>query len=153
MRAPRLTRPDAGTPRAARIAMVVAGVVVTDQLTKASAAWAAPRSDGAVVVVQNAGATLPLAGLELPLMVLIAAAGLATFGRYAAMSALQGRTSPWIAGLLVGGALSNLADRLIFGSVTDFLATPWLVVNVADLAVVVGVGAFMLTSCSRRRGS
>jgi signal peptidase II len=142
---------EVAVPQAARIAAVVGGVIITDQLTKASAVWAAPHSDGAMRVIQNAGGTLPVAGIELPLMVLIAVAGLATFGRYAAVSALDGRTPAWVAGLLVGGALSNLADRLVLGSVTDFLATPWVVFNMADLAVVVGLFTFTLTSWSRRR--
>jgi signal peptidase II len=43
-------------------------------------------------------------------------------------------------GLQLGGALGNLLDRILFGSVTDFLDFgPWPVFNVADTAVVAGV--------------
>ena len=43
-------------------------------------------------------------------------------------------------GLQLGGALGNLIDRILFGSVTDFLDFgPWPVFNVADTAVVAGV--------------
>lgn len=43
-------------------------------------------------------------------------------------------------GLVVGGALGNLTDRVLFGRVTDFLYVHlWPVFNVADSAVVVGV--------------
>jgi lipoprotein signal peptidase len=42
------------------------------------------------------------------------------------------------AGLQLGGALSNLADRLAAGSVTDFVVVGPLVVNVADLALLIG---------------
>jgi signal peptidase II len=43
-------------------------------------------------------------------------------------------------GLQLGGALGNLLDRLLFGSVTDFLDFgPWPVFNVADTAVVAGI--------------
>ena len=43
-------------------------------------------------------------------------------------------------GLQLGGALGNLIDRIVFGSVTDFLDFgPWPVFNVADTAVVAGV--------------
>src|SRR5689334_22469074 len=43
-------------------------------------------------------------------------------------------------GLLLGGALGNLADRSRMGSVTDFIDPRlWPAFNVADMCVVVGV--------------
>jgi signal peptidase II len=47
----------------------------------------------------------------------------------------------WLpAGLLVGGALGNLADRVRDGAVTDFIDFPaWPIFNLADVAVVAGV--------------
>jgi signal peptidase II len=50
-------------------------------------------------------------------------------------------------GLVGGGAIGNVVDRLIYGSVTDFLVVdlgfwplnPWPAFNVADAALVVGV--------------
>ncbi len=43
-------------------------------------------------------------------------------------------------GLVVGGALGNLADRVLVGRVTDFLYLHfWPVFNLADSAIVVGV--------------
>jgi signal peptidase II len=50
-------------------------------------------------------------------------------------------------GLVGGGAIGNVLDRLVFGSVTDFLVVdlgfwplnPWPAFNVADAALVVGV--------------
>jgi lipoprotein signal peptidase len=44
-----------------------------------------------------------------------------------------------VLGLLIGGALGNLIDRVRLGHVTDFLDFgPWPIFNVADTAVVVG---------------
>lgn len=44
-----------------------------------------------------------------------------------------------VLGLLLGGALGNLIDRLRLGHVTDFLDFgPWPIFNVADTAVVAG---------------
>ena len=54
------------------------------------------------------------------------------------MRAGHGRT-PLVPQSLVGGSVSNLADRALTGAVHDFLATPWVVLNVADLAVVAAV--------------
>ncbi len=43
-------------------------------------------------------------------------------------------------GLQLGGALSNLSDRLAFGSVTDFISVGWWpVFNIADSSIVVGI--------------
>jgi signal peptidase II len=51
------------------------------------------------------------------------------------------RPGLWIAvGLLVGGALGNLVDRLRNDGVTDFLDPPlWPAFNVADVAITAGV--------------
>lgn len=51
--------------------------------------------------------------------------------------------------LIVGGALSNLADRIRFGSVVDFLDLyvgryHWPTFNLADSAIVVGAGFLIL---------
>lgn len=52
---------------------------------------------------------------------------------------------PWLVvslGLVAGGALGNLIDRVVFGWVTDFIQVPFdfPIFNIADSAVVVGVG-------------
>ncbi len=47
----------------------------------------------------------------------------------------------WLpAGLMVGGALGNLVDRVRTGAVTDFIKLPaWPAFNVADMAITFGV--------------
>ncbi|MCA9673791.1 MAG: signal peptidase II, partial [Myxococcales bacterium] len=50
---------------------------------------------------------------------------------------------------VAGGAIGNLVDRVYFGVVTDFVlwhyhAKEWPVFNVADVALVVGVGLMFL---------
>ena len=43
------------------------------------------------------------------------------------------------AGMLVGGALGNLIDRLVHGGVTDFLDfTRWPAFNIADCGITIG---------------
>lgn len=57
-------------------------------------------------------------------------------------------------GLQLGGAVGNLADRIRLGYVIDFVDVAiWPVFNVADSAIVVGVGvlAFHLVKGSDRR--
>ena len=55
----------------------------------------------------------------------------------------------WALGLVIGGALGNLIDRIFFGVVTDFIlwhyhTHEWPVFNVADVALVVGVGLMFI---------
>jgi signal peptidase II len=47
----------------------------------------------------------------------------------------------WVAtGLLAGGALGNLVDRIQAGAVTDFVdLSPWPPFNLADVAITLGV--------------
>ncbi len=51
------------------------------------------------------------------------------------------RPGLWLGvGLLTGGALGNLADRIFDGAVTDFIDPPvWPAFNVADIAITFGV--------------
>ena len=61
----------------------------------------------------------------------------------------QGRMFVYALGLIGGGAIGNLIDRLRFGSVVDFLdfylaGYHWPAFNIADSAITVGVGLFML---------
>ena len=52
---------------------------------------------------------------------------------------------PVAIGLQLGGAVGNLIDRLRYGRVVDFLEFPfWPVFNLADAALVTGVGLFVL---------
>jgi lipoprotein signal peptidase len=54
-------------------------------------------------------------------------------------------------GAIVGGAVSNVIDRLRFGAVVDFIhahigAWSWYVFNLADAAIVCGVAALVIDS-------
>lgn len=54
-------------------------------------------------------------------------------------------------GLIIGGALGNVLDRLIYGAVADFFSFHafgfyWYIFNVADVWIVVGVGLMLLES-------
>jgi signal peptidase II len=59
----------------------------------------------------------------------------------------------WIpVGLLTGGAIGNLVDRLANGSVTDFIKLPhWPAFNVADMAITFGVLALVYVLEGRRK--
>jgi signal peptidase II len=53
--------------------------------------------------------------------------------------------------LILGGAIGNLIDRLIYGYVIDFLdlyyhSWHWPAFNVADSAITIGVGLMLIDS-------
>ena len=59
-------------------------------------------------------------------------------------------------GLVVGGAIGNVIDRLARGAVVDFLdfhvgQWHWFVFNVADAAISVGVGLMVIDGLRGRR--
>ena len=51
--------------------------------------------------------------------------------------------------LVAGGTVGNTLDRIRFGSVRDFLVTPWAIVNLADVAVAAGVIGLAITLAAR----
>lgn len=60
-------------------------------------------------------------------------------------------------GLIGGGAIGNLVDRIAFGKVTDFIVWhvgqhEWPAFNVADAALVVGVALMALDMLLDKRG-
>ena len=65
------------------------------------------------------------------------------------------RDKPWLwlpVGLLVGGALGNLADRARVGAVIDFIdPVAWPAFNVADSCIVIGVVALLYVVEGRPR--
>jgi signal peptidase II len=62
---------------------------------------------------------------------------------------------PWLwlpTGLLIGGAIGNLIDRLAHGAVTDFIKLPaWPAFNVADMSITFGVLSLLWVLEGRRR--
>jgi signal peptidase II len=83
-------------------------------------------------------------GSHIAVTILIAVALLALLGYFA----LHART-PWIwlpTGMLIGGALGNILDRVRSGSVTDFVKFPlgWPPFNLADASITLGIVALFL---------
>ena len=64
----------------------------------------------------------------------------------------------WSLSLILGGAIGNLIDRLVYGHVIDFLdvhvnAWHWPAFNVADSAITIGAALFVLDELRRTRRS
>ena len=134
----------------ARAAVVGFVTVVADQVTKSAAsAVAGGLHNRAIVPVRNHEFSLGIASASLPVMLLLMVAGIIGLGSHLMRASARGRVPAWVTGLILGGAISNLLDRLVGGSVRDFLATPWIVLNVADLAVVVGLASWAVAGHHR----
>lgn len=98
-----------------------------------------------VTNIRNSGAVFGImkgAGSYFTLFSIIAAIALAVAIFFARKSSLLVKVS---LGMVLGGALGNLIDRLRFGAVVDFIdigvseATRWPCFNIADAAITVGV--------------
>jgi len=138
-------------------------VILLDQLTKHFIMASAPfeglitsvTSFFDLVLVWNKGISFGMLKLGHDVMpyVLSALALVICFGlnRW-----LQEATSKWLAvclGLIMGGAIGNVIDRLVYGAVIDFIdfhvtiagkAHHWPAFNIADSAICIGVVMLLL---------
>jgi signal peptidase II len=72
---------------------------------------------------------------------------------YFARSGARHPILPIALGLVIGGSVSNLADRVRLGHVTDFLDFRyWPAFNLADSFIVVGVGILLAALVLADRG-
>ncbi len=130
-----------------RAGLVVVVVVVLDQLSKHAVERSiVPGEERSVlpgvqlVNTRNHGVAFGfLPGNHIAVTILIALA-LAALLVYFALNA----TRPWMwlpTGMLIGGALGNVLDRVRHGSVTDFIKLPlgWPPFNLADALITVGI--------------
>jgi len=95
--------------------------------------------------VRNTGAAFGLfQGQSLPLTIVtlvgVAALLLYVFFFYRKLPFLNNRLGKLALGLVLGGTVGNLIDRIYLGHVTDFIDfSIWPAFNIADSAIVVGV--------------
>ena len=97
-----------------------------------------------LTLVHNEGVAFGLAGGAGIGLVLVTVAALALIAFV--FSRDPERPGMWVAvGLLAGGALGNLIDRLAAGEVTDYIDVgSWPAFNLADVAITAGVVLMVL---------
>ncbi len=97
-----------------------------------------------ITYIQNSGAAFGILENQQTFFIVIGVAILAAAGYF--YPRLQQETA-WIrygAAMLLGGAVGNLIDRIWIGRVIDFLDFRiWPIFNLADIAIVCGVGCIM----------
>ena len=138
----------ARTPRGAwaRAGLVVAVVLAADQLVKAIVTSSLDRGEERAIVAgiklvntRNTGVAfgqLQDGGVIVSAVIALALVALLVyFARHAH------RRLMWLpTGMLLGGALGNIVDRIREGAVVDFLKLPhWPAFNVADASITIGV--------------
>ena len=74
---------------------------------------------------------------------------LITLGFIWALGAASTRMTSMAYGLIIGGAVGNLVDRLLHGAVVDFISFHaagyyWYVFNIADIWITFGVGLLII---------
>lgn len=154
----------AATPRTTvfvRAGVLAAVVVGLDQLTKRTVAEGIAAGSHRQLIpgvlklvhVRNTGVAFGfLSGGGAVVLVFTLAALVVLVGYFATHPSRRGLWVP--TGLLVGGALGNLIDRLANGAVTDFIKLPhWPAFNCADMAITFGVVALVFVLESRRSDS
>jgi signal peptidase II len=129
-----------------RALAVMVVVVVLDQATKAAvrSGIAQGDSDGIfpgveLVHVRNEGVAFSRFSGGGTIVTIIVAAALVALVAYFATH--LNKPLVWLpTGMLLGGALGNIIDRVRYGAVTDFIKLPaWPAFNVADVSITLGV--------------
>lgn len=131
---------------------IAALVVALDQLTKAIVRATLDRgeswpADWAVQIthVTNSGAAFGLFQGQALFLAFTTIFGLAAVLIYYFAPPLEHRLIGPALGLVLGGALGNLVDRVRLGRVTDFIDFPhYPNFNVADSAITVGVATLLI---------
>ena len=151
-----------------RAVLFVAIFLCTTGFDQASKQWAETLPPGPQPVIdgywdwyvaKNTGAAFSsFAGVEggQILLGILAVIALVGIGVMAARTRPDERMKLAAFALLGGGALGNLLDRIRQGGVTDFIRWRvgdhvWPIFNLADVALVVGVGLLLLESALAKR--
>jgi signal peptidase II len=130
-----------------RAAVVVLIVVALDQLTKHTIGTSIKPGQvttlipGVLHLVYERNTGVAFSVLSGGGALVYVATGLALAALIAFLLARPDRRLLWLpTGMLIGGAIGNLIDRIARGSVIDFIELPhWPVFNVADISITFGV--------------
>ena len=145
--------------RALSVALIVLAIIALDQITKYLIVNSLSPYDSIevfsflhIVNVRNTGAafgSFKSLGSSFFIIVAVAAIGFVVY-------LLMKRTyNTFGLSLILGGAVGNLIDRVLYGQVVDFVdfsigSYHWPAFNVADSALTVGIIIILMTSVFRK---
>jgi signal peptidase II len=142
---------------------ITAAAVLADQLTKQLVTGTLSLDEEVRVLgplsihrVQNSGIAFGLFPSATPAVIVLTSIAVGWMLVYFARSGARHPVLPAALGLLIGGSLSNLLDRVRLGHVTDFIDLRfWPAFNLADSFIVAGVvlllGALVAADRNPRR--
>ena len=141
----------AGARQWAGLCAVAIAAVVADQVTKHVVTSTLQLDEAVHVVgplsihhVQNSGIAFGLVSSATAVVTVVTSAAVLWMIVYFARSGSRHPVLPAALGLLIGGSLSNLVDRIRLHHVTDFIDLKWWpAFNLADSFIVVGVAILL----------
>ena len=141
----------AGPWQWAGLAAVAFAAVLADQLTKHIVTSTLSLDESEHVVgplsihhVQNSGIAFGLFASATAVVTVVTSAAVLWMVVYFARSGSRHPVLPAALGLLIGGSLSNLVDRIRLHHVTDFIDLRWWpAFNLADSFIVIGVAILL----------
>ena len=138
---------------------VAVAAIVADQATKQIVVSELPLGDSVHVAgplyihhVKNPGIAFGLFSSWASAVTALTAVAIAWMAAYFAKSGARHPVLPVALGLLIGGSVANLVDRLRLGHVTDFLDLRfWPAFNLADTFIVSGVAILLAALVAAER--
>ncbi len=95
--------------------------------------------------VTNTGAAFGVLKDQTAFLIITTFIGLAAIYLYYRYPPFDHLVVPAAVGMMLGGAVGNLADRIRLGRVTDFIDFPmWPAFNVADSSIVIAIAILLL---------
>ena len=143
------------------LAAVSIAAIAADQLTKWLVSGTLGLSESVGVIgpfsihhVRNAGIAFGLFSSATTAVIVVTTAAVAGMLVFFARAGQRHALVPIALGLVLGGSVSNLLDRVRLGHVTDFLDFDyWPAFNLADTFIVVGVALLFLSFVAADRTS
>ncbi len=138
---------------------VALAAILADQITKGIVASQLELGDSVHLLgplsirhVRNPGIAFGLFSSWATAVTILTACAIAWMVFYFARSGARHPVLPVALGLLIGGSLANLIDRIRLGHVTDFLDLRfWPAFNLADTFIVAGVAILLVALVSAER--
>jgi lipoprotein signal peptidase len=116
--------------------LVGAYVVVLDQIAKATVVG---MRSARIIPVRNPGLITGWSPVSASVVIVLTLLVLIGFMGVVGRWAVQIGIPPMIPTLVGAGIAAHAIDRIRFGSVRDFLSTGWLIIDVGDVAVILGL--------------
>ncbi len=147
------------------VLLIGLAIVLLDQITKQWVRTAFTYGDDSLPVidgffnlvhVRNDGAAWNMLGGHGLVLILISVAALVLLFIYRRSFLEEQVSHKILLGLMVGGIIGNLIDRIRIGWVTDFLdfhigTHHWPAFNVADSAICIAAGLYIITNLLQKK--